>query len=569
VCDGYPSTIEAVAYTLPAATTTVLSEATAIKAHTITILGRLLTRGGDAEEPAPSLCIQAEQVIVAATGIICTGSGHDGAGQAGSLGAEGGDGSDGGDLTITLKDNPLTLTTPVLTVAPGCVLCTGDGGDGGPALVEATVCDTYLPRVSRGGDAGDAGALALIYSTPTTSTLAPASLNVGKGGDGGDAYTLGGRRGSTEAYAGEAGDSLLTINGLPTTNLGTVGSGEGGDGGDAVATVALGCGGNDPCADALFTNQTYCGMRDLRNAVCKDPSPHLGTLCDAGNTIIDGLAGKDVYGPNGRDDTDAPTGPDPADPGYSGADSDAGASWQVSCGLGITAAPPFGAVGCNADAGCGKGKAAMVGFYGQPGADGASGIATATKGEFGVLMGGNGGSATATGASGGIGGNGGDGGKGAADCMQDFNGAPGARGGLGGSGGDATATAGVGGDSWVQGGKGGDASATAGSGGAGGVGGKGGAPPTGCNPYTGSCEAPPPFGGGPGLHYTSYGGYWGCGGDGGARGAPLAFSRNGGNGDPTGQDGPDGASFPGPEPTPYGAKGAHATQYLAAPSCPV
>lgn len=609
-CDQ-PNVVAVDTFSVPAGTTRVFDAPTAIKARNVNVAGALLTRDG-AGDDAPALCIEAEKVVVAALGVICTGSGDDGAGVLGTYSAQGEDGTEGGDLSIILKDNPTTLTGPSLDLLG--LICSGDGGDGGPGVLEPCLpaslgttdsaiptCENHpcdgcgepcaegmkdclppvepckekcvpdlckVPHVRRafGGDAGDAGLLSL-YGPATSLALAPASLKAGRGGDGGDAYTFGGLRGSNEAYGGAAGDSRVLINGAPgSALLGFVGASVGGNGGDALAAVAPECGGNDPCKDAIWENRTYCVVRDVLEKACPKPTPEGPSICENPNHVFEEYAGKPLYGYNGASDTDAPTGPDPADPGYDGADSSAGAAWQTDCGVEVTPTPPFGGAGCGASASCSGGRAAAPGFYGEPGYSAASAHANATAGGYGALKGGEGGAATATGATGGTGGTGGKGGRGDVGCLQSRNGGPGGKGGRGGPGGSATAIAGAGGMSDVQGGKGGDAQANPGAGGAGGVGGSGGDPHPACNAYTGECLPEWQYG-----DYTSWGGYWGCGGGGGAAGGYTPIPGAGGQKqNPAGQDGPKGAVLP-PAATPaaYGATGKAGAQYLAEPSCPV
>ncbi|MCA1812308.1 MAG: hypothetical protein LC623_09915, partial [Halobacteriales archaeon] len=116
------------AFTVAANETLALNRSTTIRADSAQILGSLLLL--DAQEgDAPMLCIMATSLSVAGT--LCTGRGLDGTLAIGPV-AQGGDGTNGGDLIIRLLPNDTAPAT--LSVSSGGLICTGSGGDGGPAF---------------------------------------------------------------------------------------------------------------------------------------------------------------------------------------------------------------------------------------------------------------------------------------------------------------------------------------------------------------------------------------------------------------------------------------------------
>jgi hypothetical protein len=136
-------------YLVPAGIKEELTQATTIVATSVEVAGVLTTQNAELGQSAPSLCIEAETVVV--DGVLCTGSGSDGVrdlapedGQ--SIGT---DGTSGGDLVIRLVDDPNTAAQPSLVVAPEAKLCTGSGGNGGDANSFASGNESASPP---GGD---------------------------------------------------------------------------------------------------------------------------------------------------------------------------------------------------------------------------------------------------------------------------------------------------------------------------------------------------------------------------------------------------------------------------------
>ena len=562
-CAGYAHEITAHGeYTIPSGRTQTFDQPTAIIAPSVRIDGILQMADATPGNPAPDLCIETSSLTIGSTGKILTGHGAEGSSNSNSIMAQGGPGTNGGSVNLDFVQGA-SPDSPTFSIVRGGHLITGAGGAGGDVQLLAYICNAIVDRHAFGGIGGDAGALRMAFDNDLLYNIAPFSVMLGNGGDGGNALALGGLRRQNDAVGGSGGVSDAYVNGASIgrnavglkslgLDLQIFGASKGGAGGDAIAITSPSCNPNSPCNNMPWTNQTYCLLHDVLNLVCTSPT----------STYCNWLYVLDLVGTPGDGEEDYATGADPADPGYNGQDAADGADWQTECGVGVTAEPPYGETGCSASVSCGAGHDAQRGFYGQGGYTAASAIAKGKIGGFGILLGGTGGQAVAHGAHGGLGGQGGSGGAGAAGCLQDSDGGAGARGGNGGAGGQGTAQGGDGGPSSIQGGKGGDVNAIAGTGGTGGPGGSGGAPAAGCNPYTGTCQ---PFS--PGGAYNSKGGTWGCGGGGGARGGLTSARGDGGVGILGIQNGPNGVDVSGQQPTPYGAPGAHGPAYLPNSAC--
>jgi hypothetical protein len=434
------------------------------------------------------------------------------------------------------------------------------------SLVGSSDCIPDLPdpcepasSSSRGGEGGNAGPLGLNYPAAMPAmNLAAGSILLGRGGNGGNAVTLGAARGFNQATGGHAGSSTFAWNGASTgplpLPLWAFSTSQGGDGGSAYAGTD--CTPDPVCQDIPTYNQLYCVLKTVLDVVCQQfvdnqgmpnniPPPH--DLCVILNAIAQegGLA--NATGVNGPGDSDNPSGADPGDAGDSGNPAEQDPQFTWGCHEGFDGGGR-GSSGCDASFSCPTVTPAGAGGTGRPGYFGAGAQANATKGGYGLLLGGDGGRASAVGANGGDGGTGGKGGKGGmfAPCGKS-DGGPGGKGGVGGPGGGASAYSGAGGGSAVQGGKGGDASVQVGSPGHGGQGGDGGDSGT-----TTGCQAGDNC-------LSTFPGSWGCGGHGGTTSATgSAIARPGGPGG-VGK-GPDGTATPsGPVPDYHSVFGPQGT----------
>lgn len=160
------NTISAAHFLLPAGARQVLTQDTTIRAPQVSILGTLTTSDAMVGSDAPSLCIETERLTIGPAGILCTGNGADGADMETAFqNATGTDGSNGGNLALVFRDEPSTLFLPALTKAPGGLICTGRGGNGGDA-VTGNVC-----RVPEASSFCAAKVMASGLTTPTLNRL--------------------------------------------------------------------------------------------------------------------------------------------------------------------------------------------------------------------------------------------------------------------------------------------------------------------------------------------------------------------------------------------------------------
>jgi hypothetical protein len=337
--------------------------------------------------------------------------------------------------------------------------------------------------------------------------LSPKTILLGRGGDGGDAVTRGGRFGGFLATGGNGGLSYGSFNGAPLLPTGQLAASRGGDGGSASAVAD--CGGSCFPQDVnveCVVRETY----DMCDKYRFPPPPRDEKLC---SEFLNQAGQK---GGPGTSVTASPKAPGDASPGYHG--DDGSYTLSYSYGAGVDAKGTIGAsasVSCtSANTNGGRGGPGTVG--GTAGDGGAQG----GHGGFGIIQGGDGGSADMTAGAGGKGGGGGDGGAALIEktffCgIQRAHAGPGGDGAKGGDSGGGSAQGGEGGPSYVLGGRGGDGRAYAADPGAGGLGGNGGAQASYCDGL-GPCFVLEPAG------------QWGCGGLSGA--AKLVTYQGGAGG---------------------------------------
>lgn len=133
-CPAAPNTITVPAFTVPAGAVQTFLEDTVLRAASVEILGELRTADAAPGQDAPSLCIETGNLTLSSRAVLCTGDGAAGPVGYNARSASGGAGTDGGDLELHLVGG--TVATPVqVHLAPDAILCTGDGGDGGPGVV--------------------------------------------------------------------------------------------------------------------------------------------------------------------------------------------------------------------------------------------------------------------------------------------------------------------------------------------------------------------------------------------------------------------------------------------------
>ncbi len=432
----------------------------------------------------------------------------------GNAGAAGENGKNGTSITV--------LITGKLIIC-GSTFITGHGGDGGDETKTSTAPATAR---ARGGHGGKSGNLRITAGGGVEFGLPPrTTIDIGDGGNGGDAKATGGdgkddctsaqKGGGADARGGNGGKSAKFVTAFNVVGLAFVDvqGGLGGDGGDATATAGKGgvadclqtaTGGDGGTAKATGGDGGRATLAGVRGFII-DVGAFTGG--DGGDSTADGGNGGDAIA---DPDPDQPCQSTKATGGNGGrANTKAGRRGigRINGVDGVTIAQAgrggdAEATGgdCDADDGADGGSAEATG--------GEGGNATARRGLEPTADAGNGGNATATGGKGANcidcpkidGGNGGNatatGGKGGNALGDGVN--------TDGDGGDATANGGMGGDGddgcapapirrGGNGGKGGDATANAGtSKGSGGTGTSGGAAGDGGNGNNGN----PPGGGG-------------------------------------------------------------------------
>ncbi len=461
--------------------------------------------------------LRAGNYVFGPAALITGLNGNDGAAQVGGSKATGKNGEKGTSVTISITGN---------LVICGGTYTSGSGGDGGAATATSTA---PAKARARGGHGGKSGNLRFLTGG-RIEFRAPATVNIGNGGNGGITSATGGdgnddcttaqKGGSAEATGGNGGKSSKIAIAFNTVGLGfvTVNGGIGGDGGDATATAGEGgvadcfqtaTGGNGGTAKATGGDgggATLAGVRGFIIGVGAFTGGDGGDAETAGGNGGDAIADPDqpcqstkaTGGNGGRADTKA---------GRRGIGRINGVDGVAIAQSGVGGDAEATGGDCDADDGADGGSAEATG--------GEGGNATARRGLASTADAGNGGNATATGGKGADcvdcpkrdGGNGGNatanGGKGGNALGDGAN--------TDGNGGDATANGGMGGTGddgctllitgrGGNGGKGGDATANAGtSKGSGGTGTSGGVAGDGGDGNDGIPPDPPGGGGAAGT----------------------------------------------------------------------
>lgn len=307
---------------------------------------------------------------------------------AGNVTATGGDGGDGGDVKI--------LATRQVILQNGTTVKSGDGGPGGEATATSTGGGAARAgsATATGGDGGQAGLLRASGGAGIV-IQSGATVEIGKGGDGGDGTATGAdgavcvdghgqHGGDATATGGDGADSpegrlRLTGNVSGAPNLA---GGDGGDGGDASATAGKGKDGEncDDCKDG------------------GDGGTGSATGGDGGDSLIRDLSGA-VFGDGGDggsgsisagDGGDGFSCCDPPDKGGDGGDGGDAAGKDGTPGTGRNDGTARGVtISGHGNAGDG-GDGVPVGSAGGPGTDGTTSQGPKNvTGSFGTGQGGD------------------------------------------------------------------------------------------------------------------------------------------------------------------------------------